>query len=98
MTETYHIPVLLRQSIDALDIKGNGVYADLTFGGGGHSKEILKHLGNDGRLLAFDQDKDTLANSRRSFPIARTMGSSFPQARFTTASLPSMTTARTAWN
>lgn len=62
MTDTYHIPVLLRQSIDALDIKGNGVYADLTFGGGGHSKEILKHLGNDGRLLAFDQDKDTLAN------------------------------------
>jgi len=62
MTETYHIPVLLRQSIDALDIKGNGVYADLTFGGGGHSREILKHLGNDGRLLAFDQDKDTLAN------------------------------------
>lgn len=62
MTETYHIPVLLRQSIDALDIKGNGVYADLTFGGGGHSREILKHLGNNGRLLAFDQDKDTLAN------------------------------------
>ena len=62
MTDTYHIPVLLRQSIDALDIKGNGVYADLTFGGGGHSKEILKHLGNNGRLLAFDQDKDTLAN------------------------------------
>lgn len=62
MTDTYHIPVLLRQSIDALDIKGNGVYADLTFGGGGHSKEILKHLGNDGRLLALDQDKDTLAN------------------------------------
>ncbi|MDY6373829.1 MAG: 16S rRNA (cytosine(1402)-N(4))-methyltransferase RsmH [Bacteroidales bacterium] len=62
MTDTYHIPVLLRQSIDALDIKGNGVYADLTFGGGGHSREILKHLGNDGRLLAFDQDKDTLAN------------------------------------
>ena len=62
MTETYHIPVLLRQSIDALDIKGNGAYADLTFGGGGHSREILKHVGNDGRLLAFDQDKDTLAN------------------------------------
>ncbi|MBQ6767011.1 MAG: 16S rRNA (cytosine(1402)-N(4))-methyltransferase RsmH [Paludibacteraceae bacterium] len=62
MTDTYHIPVLLRQSIDALDIKGNGVYADLTFGGGGHSREILKHLGNNGRLLAFDQDKDTLAN------------------------------------
>lgn len=62
MTDTYHIPVLLRQSIDALDIKGNGAYADLTFGGGGHSREILKHLGNDGRLLAFDQDKDTLAN------------------------------------
>ncbi len=62
MTEIYHIPVLLRQSIDALDIKGNGAYADLTFGGGGHSREILKHLGNDGRLLAFDQDKDTLAN------------------------------------
>lgn len=62
MTEAYHIPVLLRQSITALDIKGNGAYADLTFGGGGHSREILKHLGNEGRLLAFDQDKDTLAN------------------------------------
>lgn len=62
MTESYHIPVLLRQSIEALDIRDNGAYADLTFGGGGHSKEILKNLGQEGRLLAFDQDRDTLAN------------------------------------
>lgn len=62
MTESYHIPVLLRQSIDALDIRENGAYADLTFGGGGHSRAILEHLGRNGKLLAFDQDKDTMAN------------------------------------
>ena len=62
MTEAYHIPVLLRQSIEALGIKGDGAYADLTFGGGGHSRAILDKLGREGKLLAFDQDKDTLAN------------------------------------
>ncbi|PQB08113.1 16S rRNA (cytosine(1402)-N(4))-methyltransferase [Polaribacter filamentus] len=58
----YHNPVLLQQSIDALAIKENGVYVDVTFGGGGHSREILKRLGAKGKLFAFDQDPDALAN------------------------------------
>ena len=58
----YHRPVLLEQSVDGLDIKKNGVYVDVTFGGGGHSKEILKRLGAQGKLFAFDQDEDALAN------------------------------------
>lgn len=62
MAETYHIPVLLNESVEALSLEKGGRYADLTFGGGGHSKEILKRLGDSGRLLAFDQDKDTLMN------------------------------------
>lgn len=59
---TYHNPVLLKESVDGLNIKPNGVYVDVTFGGGGHSREILKRLGDDGRLLAFDQDEDALQN------------------------------------
>ncbi|WP_190811294.1 16S rRNA (cytosine(1402)-N(4))-methyltransferase RsmH [Flagellimonas sp. S3867] len=62
MTSEYHNPVLLQESVDGLDIKKNGVYVDVTFGGGGHSKEILKRLGSEGRLIAFDQDEDALAN------------------------------------
>lgn len=58
----YHVPVLLRESIDGLDIKPNGIYVDLTFGGGGHSTEILKHL-SKGKLFAFDQDEEALANA-----------------------------------
>ncbi|WP_298782560.1 16S rRNA (cytosine(1402)-N(4))-methyltransferase RsmH [uncultured Polaribacter sp.] len=58
----YHNPVLLHESVDGLAIKDNGVYVDVTFGGGGHSREILKRLGKDGRLFAFDQDPDALAN------------------------------------
>jgi 16S rRNA (cytosine1402-N4)-methyltransferase len=58
----YHNPVLLQQSIDALAIKENGVYVDVTFGGGGHSREILKRLGSTGKLFAFDQDPDALEN------------------------------------
>lgn len=58
----YHSPVLLKESIDALDIKENGVYVDVTFGGGGHSREILSRLGKDGKLFAFDQDPDALEN------------------------------------
>jgi len=58
----YHVPVLLRESIDGLEIKPNGVYVDLTFGGGGHSTEILKHL-SKGKLFAFDQDEEALANA-----------------------------------
>ena len=57
----YHEPVLLKECIDGLDIKPNGIYVDMTFGGGGHSKEIIKHLKN-GRLIAFDQDDDATAN------------------------------------
>lgn len=59
----YHVPVLLDESVSALDIKPDGVYVDATFGGGGHSREILRRLGPKGRLLAFDQDEDALANA-----------------------------------
>ena len=58
----YHSPVLLKESIDALAIKGDGVYIDVTFGGGGHSREILSRLGENGRLFGFDQDPDALEN------------------------------------
>jgi 16S rRNA (cytosine1402-N4)-methyltransferase len=59
----YHNPVLLHPSIDGLNINPNGVYVDVTFGGGGHSVEILKRLGANGKLFAFDQDEDALANT-----------------------------------
>jgi 16S rRNA (cytosine1402-N4)-methyltransferase len=59
----YHNPVLLKETVDGLNIKPDGVYVDVTFGGGGHSKEILKRLGPEGRLFAFDQDEDALANA-----------------------------------
>lgn len=58
----YHTPVMLRECIDALAIKPDGVYVDVTFGGGGHSREILKNLGPNGKLFAFDQDPDALQN------------------------------------
>lgn len=58
----YHNPVLLKESVNGLDIKEDGIYVDVTFGGGGHSKEILKRLGTKGRLFAFDQDEDALEN------------------------------------
>jgi 16S rRNA (cytosine1402-N4)-methyltransferase len=58
----YHTPVMLQECIEGLAIKPNGTYVDVTFGGGGHSREIMKHLGNDGRLLAFDQDVDAQQN------------------------------------
>lgn len=59
----YHIPVLLKESVDGLNVKPDGVYVDVTFGGGGHSKEILSRLGRDGRLFSFDQDADAEANA-----------------------------------
>lgn len=63
MTETvYHTPALLIPCMEGLDIKADGIYVDVTFGGGGHSKEILKRLGKNGRLIAFDQDADAMAN------------------------------------
>ncbi|MDA6070707.1 16S rRNA (cytosine(1402)-N(4))-methyltransferase RsmH [Flavobacterium sp. AC] len=62
-TMEYHNPVLLHPTVDGLNIKPDGVYVDVTFGGGGHSKEILKRLGPNGKLFAFDQDEDALANA-----------------------------------
>lgn len=62
MEYNYHVPVMLEPCIDGLNIKPDGVYVDVTFGGGGHSREILKHLGPEGRLIAFDQDPDAQAN------------------------------------
>lgn len=59
----YHKPVLLKESVDALDINPKGIYVDVTFGGGGHSKEILSRLDQDGRLFAFDQDPDAQKNT-----------------------------------
>jgi len=59
----YHNPVLLKESIDGLNIQPDGVYVDVTFGGGGHSREILSRLGPGGKLYAFDQDKDALENT-----------------------------------
>ena len=59
----YHIPALLPQTLDCLDIKPDGIYVDAPFGGGGHSRAILQRLGPDGRLIAFDQDLDAAANA-----------------------------------
>ncbi|MBC8753323.1 16S rRNA (cytosine(1402)-N(4))-methyltransferase RsmH [Kordia sp. YSTF-M3] len=59
----YHNPVLLKETVDGLNIKEDGVYVDVTFGGGGHSKEILSRLGENGKLFAFDQDQDALDNA-----------------------------------
>ncbi len=59
----YHNPVLLHASVDGLNINPDGIYVDVTFGGGGHSKEILSRLGPNGKLFAFDQDEDALANA-----------------------------------
>lgn len=60
--EGYHQPVLLKEAVDGLNIKPNGIYVDVTFGGGGHSREILKRLDKDGRLYAFDQDPEAKRN------------------------------------
>lgn len=59
----YHNPVLLKETVDGLAVKPDGVYVDVTFGGGGHSREIMSRLGENGRLIAFDQDEDALENS-----------------------------------
>jgi 16S rRNA (cytosine1402-N4)-methyltransferase len=60
--QQYHVPVLLTEAVDALNVRTNGIYIDCTFGGGGHSREILKRLGPEGKLLAFDQDPDAKRN------------------------------------
>ena len=62
-TMEYHNPVLLKESIDGLNINPDGVYVDVTFGGGGHAKEILSRLSEKGKLFAFDQDEDALKNA-----------------------------------
>lgn len=59
----YHDPVLLKEAVDGLDVRKDGIYVDATFGGGGHSTEILNRLGVNGKLIAFDQDEDALQNS-----------------------------------
>ena len=59
----YHVPVMLQECIHGLNIKPDGIYVDVTFGGGGHSKEILKHLSGAGRLFGFDQDEDARLNA-----------------------------------
>jgi len=63
MENDYHIPVMLKECIEGLNIIPEGIYVDVTFGGGGHSKEILKHLDDSGKLYAFDQDPDALKNT-----------------------------------
>ena len=62
MIKMYHNPVLLKESIIGLNINPNGIYVDATFGGGGHSTEILNKLNSSGRLIAFDQDQDAIDN------------------------------------
>lgn len=60
--ETYHVPVLLKETVDGLNINPSGIYVDVTFGGGGHSKEILRRLGENGKLIVFDQDEEAYQN------------------------------------
>ncbi len=62
-SQTYHIPVLLNESIEGLDLKKGGIYVDVTFGGGGHSKEILRRMDKDCKLYSFDQDEDAEKNA-----------------------------------
>ncbi|MBQ4229543.1 MAG: 16S rRNA (cytosine(1402)-N(4))-methyltransferase RsmH [Bacteroidaceae bacterium] len=62
--EEYHVPVLLSEAVDGLDIKPEGIYVDLTFGGGGHSREILRRLNGTGHLYSFDQDEDAMENAK----------------------------------
>jgi 16S rRNA (cytosine1402-N4)-methyltransferase len=59
----YHIPVLFKESIDALDIRPNGIYVDVTFGGGGHARAIFNQLTDTGQLIVFDQDADAKKNA-----------------------------------
>ncbi|MBO6761175.1 MAG: 16S rRNA (cytosine(1402)-N(4))-methyltransferase, partial [Roseivirga sp.] len=74
----YHVPVMLKECIEGLNIKPDGIYVDVTFGGGGHSKEILKHLSDGGKLFGFDQDVDAKANAE----IIENRSFTFVQANF----------------
>ena len=76
--EVYHIPVLLKETVDGLNIKPDGTYIDLTFGGGGHSKEILSRLDKGGHLYSFDQDLDAQKNA---LPLEETYGNKFTFVR-----------------
>ena len=75
---SYHVPVLLKESVDGLSIREGGVYVDVTFGGGGHSREILSRLGGSGHLYSFDQDAD--AAQRIAVPAADGAGTDFRDA------------------
>ena len=61
--ETYHVPVMLKECLDGLNINPDGIYVDVTFGGGGHAREIYKRLSPKGKLIVFDQDPDAAANA-----------------------------------
>ena len=63
-TNEYHVPVMLKEVLEGLNIKADGVYVDCTFGGGGHSKAILEKLGNKGKLIVFDQDAKAKCTGR----------------------------------
>ena len=78
MSEVYHIPVLLKETVDGLNIKPDGTYVDLTFGGGGHSREILSRLGKGCHLYSFDQDLDAQQNAQ---PLEEAYGKAFTFVR-----------------
>ena len=83
--DTYHIPVLLRESVDGLDIKPGGIYVDVTFGGGGHSREILSRISGNGHLYSFDQDADAERNIGTPLPdgtMPATDGFTFVRSNF----------------
>ena len=83
VNEEYHIPVLLKQSVDGLDIKPGGIYVDVTFGGGGHSREILSRLSPGAHLYSFDQDSDAEANaSRENFRLGDDSRFTFVRSNF----------------
>ena len=83
--DTYHIPVLLRESVDGLGIKPGGIYVDVTFGGGGHSREILSRIAGNGHLYSFDQDADAERNIGTPLPdgtMPATDGFTFVRSNF----------------
>ena len=83
--DTYHIPVLLRESVDGLSIKPGGIYVDVTFGGGGHSREILSRIAGNGHLYSFDQDADAERNIGTPLPdgtMPATDGFTFVRSNF----------------